>query len=229
MYFEREKPVNERIYPKHPVTMRLRDILSDSDGLLTLVKLNFLFIVTCAFIITPASIFTIGPSMAAMGQCFRILVKNGSVTGVSKTYFSAFRTNMKKSAALGAILYVMTAVFLFGFYFYITMAAENILYVPFASLSLITVIALWCVATHLFPAAAESENSTLSLKELIIFSANQAVLSMKNTLIAVILGLIIIAAMVLLLPTTFPIILTFAFSVAGLAGGFAHTEPEFYL
>ncbi len=212
---------------KHPIITRLGEILQDSDGLFNLLKLNILFFFTALPIIPFVSVFTFGGRMTAISVCIRKMVKTGNISDVSKIYFSLFKKHFKTSALFGAAVYIMTSLFSGGFYIYITMASSNILFIPFASFSLIALISVWCISVHLF---VTLENYNLpDKKALVKYSISQVMLNFKKTITSVLIGFVIFTGIVLFLPATIPLIMTCAFSVPALAAGFAHTEPEFII
>ncbi len=212
---------------KHPIITRLGDILQDSDGLLTLLKLNLLFFFTVLPVVPFISVFTFGGGMTALILCISKLVKTGSLDDVSKTYLSLFKKYFKSSSLYGAVVYIMTVILSAGLYIYLKMSGENIIFIPFASISLVGLICIWSVSIHLF-VAIENHNPA-DKKSLLKYSVARAMISFKKTLSAVLIGFTVFIVMILFLPATIPLILTCAFSVPALAAGFANTEPEFII
>ena len=111
--------------------------------------------------------------------------------------------------------------------FYITMASSNIIYIPFASFSLLAIIIIHAVAIHLFPSFTEEDNNNKSTKELVAKAVTDALSRMKETMIAVVISIIVIAGIILMLPKTLPLLVVMIFSVPALAAGFAHSDAEF--
>ncbi len=212
---------------KGSATLRLREILMDSDGLVTLVKLNLLFLLTALPFLPFVALFTGGPAITALLYCTNRLVKTGSVSQVGKTYITVFKESFRKTVPAGILSFILNVIFIGGLILYLILASENMLYIPFASVSLLGVIFVWAVTIHLFPAFSENENQDKSLKELISAAAATAIVRMKKTVIAVTVSMFIIAAVVLMLPNTLPLVFVMIFSVPALAAGFAHTDREF--
>ena len=209
---------------KGSASLRLREILMDSDGLLTIVKLNFFFIITALPFIPFIILFTGGPSITALLYCTNQLVRTGTVTDVGKTYFNIFKNNIKKTVVAGAVVTIFNILFLAGFMLYLSMAATNTMYIPFASVSLLGIIFIWAITIHLFHAFNENDKST---KELLTDAVSLTFSKMKATIIAVVLSIAVIFGIILALPKTLPLLLTVIFSVPALAAGFAHSDREF--
>ena len=195
-------PHNKFQITKGSPGLRLREILMDSDGLLTLVKLNVLFL------------FTTLPFI----PFFLLITGGGSFTAL--LYF-------KRTFIVGMILSLTSVVLIAGLVIYLTMAGSNIIYIPMASVSLLALIFIWSVAVHLFPAFTEEENSNKTAKELFKESVSLIFAKMKETLVAVIISVIVIFGIILMLPKTLPLLLVMIFSVPALAAGFAHSDAEF--
>lgn len=206
-------------------SLRLREILMDSDGLLTLVKLNFFFLITTFPVIPFLAFFTGGASITALLYCTNQLVRTGSVLQVRKTYFTVFKNYFKSSFAAGFIVTLLNYIFIIGLVIYLTMASSDPVYIPLASISLLAIISVWAIILHFFPALTEEENK--NFKELISISVSSVFIKLKKTLIAVVISLIIIFGIILMLPKTLPLLLVMIFSVPGLAAGFAHSDAEF--
>ena len=212
--------------PKNIYISRLGDILHDSDGILSLVKLNILFIFSSGIIIPPLMIITLGPALTAMLFCTNEMVIKGHVSPVYYTYMTTYKKLFRKTIPYGAIATISTFVFLSGLLVYMNLVSENILYLPFASVSLLLLILLWCTLTHIFPALCDDKYPDKTIKENFIFGFSLFIVKMKGTLISVIVSTAIIAAVIMLLPVTLPLLLTLAFSVPALCGAFAHSDPE---
>ncbi|MBR4035972.1 MAG: DUF624 domain-containing protein [Oscillospiraceae bacterium] len=169
-------------------------------------------------------LITGGPAITALLYCTNKLVRTGSISDVSKTYFNIFKTYFKKTLAVGAIVTVMNIIFISGLVLYLSMSTANIMYIPFSSASLIGIIFLWAITIHLFPAFTEADKST---KEMLADAISAAVLKVKETLIAVVISLLLIGGIILMLPKSLPLLLTVVFSVPAVAAGFAHSDCEF--
>ena len=226
-YFMDNSTKNKFQVTKGSALLRLREILMDSDGLITLVKLNFFFLVTTLPFVPGFIFFTGGASITALLHCTNILVKTGSVPDVRKTYFNIFKVNFKKTFFAGLAVTLLNILFIGGLVFYLILASANFMYLPFASVSLLAVIAVWSVTIHLFPAFTEHKNESNSLKEMVMSAITAAMERMKQTMIAVAVSLFVISGVILMLPNTLPLVLTVIFSVPALAAGFAHTDSEF--
>lgn len=208
-------------------SLRLQEIIMDSDGLLTLVKLNLLFIITTIPFLPVVMLFTGGASITALLYCTNQLVRTGTVSEVKNTYFNVFKTYFRKTFTAGLVVVLLNILFVGGLMFYITMASSNIIYIPFASVSLLAIIIIQAIAIHLFPAFAEEENKHKSAKELVSKAATDALSKMKETMIAVVISVLVIAGIISMLPKTLPLLVVMIFSVPALAAGFAHSDAEF--
>ena len=144
-----------------------------------------------------------------------------------KTYFNIFKANFKKTFFAGVAVTLLNILFIGGLVFYLILASANFMYLPFASVSLLAVIAVWSVTIHLFPAFTEHKNESNSLKKMVMSAIAAAMERMKQTMTAVAVSLFVIAGVILMLPNTLPLVLTVIFSVPALAAGFAHTDSEF--
>lgn len=217
-------------YPKGGALTRLGEVIS--DGLLTLVKWNFLFLITCIPVIT------IGPSLAALGFCTTALVKDDRPQESSaKLYFQAFRASFLRALPLGIFTLFITFIFGLGFLLYFHMIPENAMYIPLASFSLLVLLLFWGIMIHVFPLlfdfdATDWDSKQIFLKEkplrkLFSEAAYRALERMKKTTFALIFSIIFISGQLLIFPTTLPLTVTIGFAFPALSGAFAHTDPEF--
>ena len=206
-----------------PVVKRLGEILHDSDGLLSLIKLNFLFILTLMPVIPFVSLFTCGSSVTAILDCTNHLVKTGYVPELKKRYLSVFRSNIKKQAFPGFILLSLTGILSFDVYYYLINSTSNVLYIPVSSISLLGLITLWSLAIHFFTNGDKYDETIL---QKVKRAAITALSEMRNTLIAILFSIIFLLSIILLLPSSLPVLITIGFSVPALASAFAHTKPE---
>lgn len=223
-------PVDMEKAKKYAFTMRLREVFT--DGLLTNLKWNLLFI------LTSLPIFTIGASMAALSHCTNLLVKDDRVQHcAAKIYFAAFKAALRKTVPAGLAVLALNIFFGFGLHFYIQMMGQNIMFVPMASLSLLALALLWAVVIHLMPAVFEEtdfDNFTVSvtdksIKELAAEAGRTAIVTMKKTVITLVISAVIIALQVLYMPLTIPIVLTLGLAIPAQICAFSHTEPEVLL
>lgn len=221
-----EKPKN----PKGGVFTRLGEVIS--DGLLTMVKWNFLFLITCIPVIT------IGPALAALSFCTNALVVDDRPQeNSSKLYFQAFRAGFFKALPLGILTAVVTLIFGMGFFLYLYMIPENVMYIPLASLSLLVLLLFWGIMIHVYPSLFDYEATDWDskeihitekpLRELFASAAYRALERMKKTGFALIFGIVFIGGQFLIFPTTLPLTVAIGFVFPALAGAFAHTDPEF--
>lgn len=209
---------------------RLGEVLS--DGLLTLVKWNLLFLITCIPIIT------IGPAMAALGFCTNALVTDDRPQkNAAKLYFNAFKASFFKALPLGIYFLFITLLFGAGFFVYSYLSPENAVYVSMSSLSLVILTLFWGVMAHLFPLLFDFEKTDLentkvvmsskTLRELITEAAYTALARMKWTAIALVFSVLFLGVLILFLPNTLPLLLTIGFSFVAAAMAFAHTEADY--
>lgn len=209
---------------------RLGEVLS--DGLLTLVKWNLLFLITCIPIIT------IGPAMAALGFCTNALVTDDRPQkNAAKLYFNAFKASFFKALPLGIYFLFITLLFGAGFFVYSYLSPENAVYVSMSSLSLVILTLFWGVMAHLFPLLFDFEKtdwentkvvmSNKKLRELITEAAYTALARMKWTAIALVFSVLFLGVLILFLPNTLPLLLTIGFSFVAAAMAFAHTEADY--
>ena len=209
---------------------RLGEVLS--DGLLTLVKWNFLFLITCIPIIT------IGPAMAALGFCTNSLVTdNRPQKNAAKLYFNAFKTSFFKALPIGIYFLLITILFGAGFFVYSYLSPENAAYVSMSSLSLVILTLFWGVMAHLYPLMFDFEKtdwentqvvmSSKKLRELITEAAYTALARMKWTAIALVFSVLFLGVLILFLPNTLPLLLTIGFSFVAVAMAFAHTDADY--
>ncbi|MBQ7796585.1 MAG: DUF624 domain-containing protein [Lachnospiraceae bacterium] len=209
---------------------RLGEMLT--DGLLTLVIWNVLFLLTCIPIIT------IGPAMAALGFCTNSLViDERPQKNAAKVYFSAFRASFFKALPIGIYFLFITILFGAGFFVYSYLSPENAAYVSMSSLSLVILTLFWGVMAHLYPLLFEFEQTDWEkkqvvmtkkkLRELISEAAYTAMARMKQTAIALVFSVLFFGSLILFLPATLPLIVTIGFSFVAVAMALAHTSPEY--
>lgn len=203
-----------------------------TDGLLTLVIWNVLFI------LTSIPIITIGPSMAALGFCTNALVTDDRPQkGAVKLYFNAFKASFLKSLPVGIYFLFITIIFGAGFFVYSYLSPENAAYVSMSSISLLVLSLFWGVMIHLYPLMFDFENTDwenkqpvmrkIKLSELISESGRTALFYMKRTAIALVVAVLLFGILILFLPTTFPLLLTVGFSAVAVAAALAHTDTPY--
>ena len=211
---------------KNKIIIRLGDILQDSDGILTLVKLNILFILSSMIFLPPVFVFTFGPSASALSYCTNRMVKTGYLPDVAKTYISVYKKSFRKSLVPGVFSVLSCTVFTLSLYIYLAMGSQNIIYIPLASVSMIALVFIIGTGIHMFPETALDEDR-LPAKEYFIKGFYGMVNRLPSTIITTVISAGIVLIIVLLLPATLPLLLTIAFSAPAFVMAFAHTLPEF--
>lgn len=209
--------------------MRLGEMIS--DGLPTLVKWNFLFI------LTSIPILTIGPSLGALSYCVNALVKDDlPQEKAAKLYFSAFRTCFRRAFPLGLLILSVNLIFGGGFLFYLSMMQANTLYIPFVSLSALILFFFWSIMTHLLPMLFSMKETDWETKQVFLADTSFRTLwhdavyktleSMKGTVIAMVFSIFFLGGQLMMFPATLPFTVVIGFSFPAAAGALSHTEPE---
>ena len=220
-------PVDMEKAKKYAFNMRLREVFT--DGLFTQVIWNVLFFVTSL------PLFTIGASMAALANCTNLhVVDDRAQFKPAKLYMASFKAAFKKTLPAGMLLLAVNIVFGSGLHFYIQMMGQNIMFVPLASLSLLALVVVWAVAIHIMPLFFEStdyDSYTVTmaqngLKELVSKAVQITLVNMKKTVICLVIGAVIVAAQLLFMPLTIPVVLTIGLVLPAQICAFSHTEPE---
>lgn len=208
---------------------RLGELIS--DGLITLVKWNFLFI------LTSLPVITIGPSLGALSYCANALVKDDlPQENAAKLYFSAFRTCFRSAFPLGFLILLVNLLFGGGFFFYLSMMQKNPLYIPFVSTSALILLFFWSILTHLLPMLFNIEETDWISKQVFLaeiplcdlwkHAVYKTLLSMPETMIAMGFSVLFLGGQFLIFPTTLPFTIMIGFSFPAIAGALSHTEPE---
>ena len=212
---------------KHAFRVRLREVFT--DGLLTLAKWNFLFVLCCLPVVT------IAPAVAALLNCTNLQVTDDRPQfKATKWYWLSFKAACRKLFVPGLIFTAANFVFVFGFAFYLKMTSQSIMYVPMASLSLIVLVLLWAVAIHAFPMMYETvdfDNATVTMTEKSVAEIFKKAIPLvfekaKGTVMAVAIGFVVIAMQMLFLPASIPVVLVIGFAIPAQAAALAHTKPE---
>lgn len=212
---------------KHAFRVRLREVFT--DGLLTLAKWNFLFVLCCLPIVT------IAPAIAALLNCTNLQVTDDRPQfKASKWFFASFKAACKKMFLPGILFTVVNFMLVFGLGFYLKMTDVSVLYIPMASFSLLALIIVWTIAIHAFPIVFEGTDfdsgivtaSDKTVVEIIKEGVTLAFVKAKGTAVAVVLGLVVVAAQILFMPASIPVVLVLGFAVPAQAAALAHTEPE---
>lgn len=212
---------------KYAFRVRLREVFT--DGLFTLVKWNFLFVI-CSL-----PIVTIAPAVAALFNCTNLQVTDDRPQfSASKWFFASFKAACRKMFVPGIFFTLANIVLVFGFAFYLKLAGTSAVYIPLASFSLLALVIIWAVAIHAFPmifretdfdAGIVSTNDK-NLTEIAKEAAALALTKTKATAIVLILGFAVVAAQFLFFPASTPVVLTLGFALPAQAAALAHTEPE---
>ena len=212
---------------KHAFRVRLREVFT--DGLLTLAKWNFLFVICCLPVVT------IAPAAAALLNCTNLQVTDDRPQfKAAKWFFASFKAACRKMLVPGIVFTLANRVLAFGLGFYLKMTSVSFVYVPVASLSLLMLVIVWAVAIHAFPVLFECtdfENGTVtasekSIGEIIRDAVPVAFVKAKGTITAVVLGIAVVAVQLLFLPASIPVVLVLGFAVPAQMAALAHTEPE---
>ena len=181
-----------------------------TENLWELVQLNLLFLLTCVPLVP------IGPALTALDACFSdILQKQRRDEPILPRYFAAFRSRFLAALPWGLALLAGSFVLGFALFWYGSLASGSWLYVPFTALSLLGLIFFLGILSHLFLLLAEGgmEAGETSLPKA---AALRALTRMKQTLIGLAAAFILLAAQLLLLPATVPLLLSLGLSVPGL-------------
>lgn len=181
-----------------------------TENLWELVQLNLLFLLTCVPLVT------IGPALTALDACFSdILQKQRRDEPILPRYFAAFRSRFLAALPWGLALLAGSFVLGFALFWYGSLASGSWPYVPFTALSLLGLIFFLGILSHLFLLLAEGgmEAGETSLPKA---AALRALTRMKQTLIGLAAAFILLAAQLLLLPATVPLLLSLGLSVPGL-------------
>lgn len=209
---------------------RLGEMLT--DGLLTLVIWNVLFI------LTSIPIITLGPSMAALGFCTNALVTDDRPQkGAAKLYINAFFASFKKAFFPGLYFIFITLLFGAGFFVYTYQSTEHATYVSMSSISLVVLTIFWGVFMHLYPLMFEFDKTDwenkkpvitkLKMSEVINIACRTAMDRMIPTALALVFSVLFLGSLVMFLPHTVPLLLTIGFIAVAVSAALAHTSPEY--
>ena len=171
---------------------------------LMLKKVGDLVLLQLAFLITCIPIVTIGAGITALYSVSRKLRKD-SVSFVFQTYFSDFKTNLKKSTAVWLLLLAAVVLLFIDYSFYTTLASSFAWVVALAVFILAFLIC--AVFIYIFPLIAWFENDLKShLKNALILSIGH----LGTTLLA----MLILGGFALLAILALQIFAFFGFSVS---------------
>ena len=212
---------------KHAFRVRLREVFT--DGLLTLAKWNFLFVLCCLPVVT------IAPAVAALLNCTNLQVTDDRPQfKASKWFLASFKSACTKMLIPGIFFTIANSALVFGFAFYLKMTGVSIMYVPMASLSLIALVLMWAVAVHAFPmlfAETDFDSGVVTMTEKTVAETVKdavpvAFAKAKGTAVAVVLGIVVMAAQLLFIPASIPVMLVIGFAIPAQAAALSHTEAE---
>ena len=212
---------------KHAFRVRLREVYT--DGLLTLAKWNILFVLCCLPVVTVA------PAVAALLNCTNLQVTDDRPQfKASKWFLASFKAASRKMLVPGILFTAANFALVFGFAFYLKMTGVSVMYVPLASFSLIALVIIWAVAVHAFPMMFENTDfdsgivtmTEKTVAETVKDAVPVAFAKAKGTAAAVALGFVIVAAQLLFIPASIPVMLTIGFAIPAQAAALSHTEPE---
>lgn len=212
---------------KYSFRVRMREVFT--DGLFTLLKWNFLFVICCLPIVT------IAPAAAALLNCTNLQVTDDRPQfKASKWFFASFKAACRKMFVQGLVFTAANIMLVTGFVFYLKMAGTNVMYIPMASVSLLALVIIWAVGIHAFPmlfAYTDFEKGTVAVTDkamgdIIKEAAALALTKTKGTVVALVLGFAVIAVQLLFFPASIPVVLTLGFAIPAQAAALAHTEPE---
>lgn len=129
-----------------------------------LILLNLLFLITCL------PVFTIGAAITALYTiCFRLMREEYS--GITKSYFKAFRANFKAATAAWGILLVIAVPAVY--YLSRTFQMEGVLQLTGLLFAMILLVALM-TGSYAFPWISQFDNSvTQSLTNSLILSVSR--------------------------------------------------------
>lgn len=201
--------------PRPGSLRRFFEVLGESSW--SLVKLNFLFLISCL------PLFTLGPALAALSACIRELIE-GDLR--EERPFHSYKAYLWACfpAALPWGLFTLAAgtVLITAVLFYGKRTGGNWLYVPLTALSLLALILLWGFLLHLFPLLSEQKGENLPR-----LAALAALEHMGKTLGALLISAVLLCAQILFLPVSLPLLLSLGLALPALICGLAHTEgPE---
>lgn len=206
---------------KNALILRIGEVLS--DNLFVLVKWNFYFFVTCLPVVT------IGPAMAALSHCTNLLAKDDQVVyTATKNYFDFFKQAVKKTMGFGLAFLGVNAVFVSGLLVYAKLMADNIMYIPMVSASLLVLAIVWAVTMHTMPLVWEEDGiiTGKSFKDLAKAGAVAALTRVKGTVTAVVVNAFTLLLTAAYFPATLPVIFTVTFVIPAMTAAFAHTDPQ---
>lgn len=200
-----------------------------SESLWSLVKLNLIFLLTCLPVIT------IGPALTALSGCIQELIQ-GDVPEETPlhSYWRIFRSCFKKSILWGLLALLGSLILGNAFLYYLGQASTNGLYLPLASLTLVSLLFLLGILSHLFVLLGIEDTGTDTAScapaktPLFKAAAIHAAMRMGKTLLCLLLSAALLFAQVYFLPNTFPLLLLIGISIPAVICGFGYKDaPEY--
>ena len=176
----------------------------------SLIKLNFLFL------LFSIPIITIPASFAALTNVSMKIARQQHVF-VFSDFKESFKKNWKQSSLLGIIFLLLFSLITISLIFYSNASSNNnLLYVPLFICIFINLLLLFSFI-YSFPLLTTVK---LSLKDTLKNSFLLSIISLKNTLIAIVFTIIIFSVSIFLFPFTIFAILTLSFSLTAFINSF---------
>lgn len=181
-----------------------------------LVLVNLLFLLTCLPVVT------LGPALSSLARVTDDLAR-GRACSPCRAYWRWFRLRTGRKLLWGLAAAAAPGVLGFSLWFYAGRMSAAPLLLPLAALSLMGLLAALGVLIHLLPALAAAEDSPAALLR---GAAGQAVTRLPRTLMALVLAAALLAAQVLVLPYSLPLVLALGASLPAFAANFVRLEHE---
>ena len=176
----------------------------------SLIKLNFLFL------LFSIPIITIPASFAALTNVSMKIARQQHVF-VFSDFKESFKKNWKQSSLLGIFFLLLFSLVTISLIFYSNaLPNNNFLYVPLFICNFINLLLLFSFI-YSFPLLTTVK---LSLKDTLKNSFLLSIISLKNTLIAIVFTIIIFSVSIFLFPFTIFAILTLSFSLTAFINSF---------
>ena len=176
----------------------------------SLIKLNFLFL------LFSIPIITIPASFAALTNVSMKIARQQHVF-VFSDFKESFKKNWKQSSLLGIFFLLLFSLVTISLIFYSNaLPNNNFLYVPLFICIFINLLLLFSFI-YSFPLLTTLK---LSLKDTLKNSFLLSIISLKNTLIAIVFTIIIFSVSIFLFPFTIFAILTLSFSLTAFINSF---------
>lgn len=193
----------------------------DSGIMRFLARITELVILQILFLLTSLPIVTIGAGLSALFAVSRKLHRD-SVTSVVRTYFEAFKGNLKKGTVIWLILAAVAGLLYVDLSYYTAQGSTVILYVSYFLTGMAYFIFL-----YIFPILAWFENSLLSyFKNSLIMACAHLATTMIVTMVyaAIIWAGMLVAPLFFLLGLSGAIYISSFFFERALSRGFKQQE-----